>query len=70
MIGYETEDKAYSVEVTYNYGVDRYKTGSGLAAFTVAVDDVKAAVAAAAAGGYLARNTGDSVVVIGPDGYR
>jgi hypothetical protein len=41
MIGYETEDKAYCFEVTYNYGIESYPMGSGLASFTLAVDDVQ-----------------------------
>jgi hypothetical protein len=41
MVGYETEDKAYCFEVTYNYGVESYAVGTGLASFTIAVDDVQ-----------------------------
>lgn len=71
MIGYETEDKAYCFEVTYNYGVDSYKVGTGLASFSLAVDDVQAAVAAASKLGYIARNNKHSqAMIVGPDGYR
>jgi hypothetical protein len=37
MIGYESEDLAYALEVTYNYGVDayEYEAGSGLRRFVL-----------------------------------
>mmetsp|Transcript_1249 Transcript_1249/g.2670 ORF Transcript_1249/g.2670 Transcript_1249/m.2670 type:complete len:439 (+) Transcript_1249:63-1379(+) len=71
MIGYETEDKAYAFEVTYNYGVESYAVGTGLASFTVSVDDVQAAATAAGELKYLVRNNKHGqVMVVGPDGYR
>jgi catechol 2,3-dioxygenase-like lactoylglutathione lyase family enzyme len=58
-------------QVTYNYGVESYKVGSGLASFTLAVEDVQAATTAASAQGFMARNNNKGgVVVVGPDGYR
>jgi catechol 2,3-dioxygenase-like lactoylglutathione lyase family enzyme len=71
MIGYETEDKAYAMEVTYNYGVESYKMGTGLAAFTIAVDDSAKAAKAAGELGYLVRNNNKGTyMIIGPDSYR
>jgi len=70
MIGYVTEDKGYAIEVTYNYGVSEYATGTGLASFSLAVDDVAGAVEKASSLGYHARNKAGGVMVIGPDSYR
>ena len=70
MIGYETEDKAWALEVTYNYGVDSYQTGSGLASMALAIPNVAEAAKAAVQLGYLVRNIGRGVMVLGPDGYR
>ena len=71
MVGYATEDKAWALEVTYNYGVDAYVTGTGLASIAVAVPDAAAAAKAAQGLGYMVRSVGlASVMVLGPDGYR
>jgi len=69
MVGYDLEDKAYCMELTYNYGLDRpgtYEPGSGLAEFGIFVPDVEAARKAAAALGY----SEEDGCVVGPDKYR
>jgi hypothetical protein len=38
MIGTVTEDEGYALEVTYNYGVEKYPTGTGLTSFYVMVN--------------------------------
>jgi lactoylglutathione lyase len=74
MVGYETEDKAWCLEVTYNYGVEAYATGSGLASFAVAVPDAVESARLATSLGYHVRHVGNQgaggVMVLGPDGYR
>merc|ERR1719499_2703471 len=66
MVGYGPEDASYCLELTYNYDVETYEAGSGLAHIAVGVDHPGAALAAAA--GMGCRVDGD--VVTGPDGYR
>ena len=39
--GPEQKGEHFSLELTYNYGVDKYNIGTGFGYFTVAVDDVK-----------------------------
>ncbi|GLT85432.1 hypothetical protein SLE2022_036220 [Rubroshorea leprosula] len=39
-LGYGPEDSHFAVELTYNYGVDKYKIGNGFGHFGIAVDDV------------------------------
>lgn len=66
MVGTAPEDEAYALEITYNYGVASYEIGAGLAGFEMYVDDVPAALAAAAELGYVAEDGR----LAGPDGYR
>lgn len=42
--GYKPEDTNFSLEVTYNYGVDNYDVGEGFGHFGLAVNDVAATV--------------------------
>jgi len=71
MVGFETEDKAFALEVTYNYGIDEYDTGTGLQSITIAVDDVDAAVAAAEKDKYeVTKTEAGAAVIVGPDEYR
>eukprot|EP00929_Paragymnodinium_shiwhaense_P035945 TRINITY_DN19327_c0_g1_i1.p1 TRINITY_DN19327_c0_g1~~TRINITY_DN19327_c0_g1_i1.p1 ORF type:complete len:440 (+),score=137.12 TRINITY_DN19327_c0_g1_i1:68-1387(+) len=66
MVGYRSEDDGYCLEVTYNYGVDDYPVGGGLAYFTIGVDDPDAALKKAEElGCELEGNK-----VTGPDGYK
>jgi lactoylglutathione lyase len=39
-LGYGAEDNHFVVELTYNYGVDKYDIGAGFGHFGIAVDDV------------------------------
>mmetsp|Transcript_24099 Transcript_24099/g.45502 ORF Transcript_24099/g.45502 Transcript_24099/m.45502 type:complete len:391 (-) Transcript_24099:51-1223(-) len=69
MVGYELEDKAYCMELTYNYGLDTpgsYEPGNGLAEFGIFVPDVEAARKAATKLGYAEEDG----CVVGPDKYR
>lgn len=65
MVGYDTEDKAYCMELTYNYGLKHYSPGTGLKEFGLFVPDVAAAVKAAKDLKYKVEND----VIIGPDQY-
>jgi len=66
MVGYDTEDKAYCMELTFNYGVDSYTPGTGLNEFGLFVPNVEAAMKAASKLGY----TAEAGVITGPDQYR
>jgi len=71
MVGTRPEDEAYALEVTYNYGVDGYERGTGLAGFDIFVDDVKEALDVASDLGYAATAADPSApAVVGPDGYE
>lgn len=65
MVGWDTEDKAYCMELTFNYGLKSYKPGNGLKEFGIFVPDVAAAIKAAANLKYKAEND----VIVGPDEY-
>lgn len=66
IVGYRSEDKGFALELTYNYGVGSYKSGTGLEHFAIGVDDPTAALNAASALGYSSE--GD--ILTGPDGYQ
>jgi lactoylglutathione lyase len=76
-VGYDSEDKAAVLELTYNWGVDKYEIGSGYGHIAIEVDDAYAACdAAAAKGGKVLRPAGpmsNGTTVIAfiedPDGY-
>jgi len=65
MVGYDLEDKAYCMELTYNYGLEAYEPGTGLKEFGIYVQDINAAGKAAQDLGYKFEDG----VVIGPDQY-
>jgi lactoylglutathione lyase len=44
-VGYGDESKSAVLELTYNYGVDRYDIGSGFGHIAIEVDDAAAACA-------------------------
>jgi lactoylglutathione lyase len=77
-VGYGPEDREAALELTYNYGVDRYDIGSAYGHVAIAVEDAAAACAAIrAAGGTVTREPGpvkggSSVIafVQDPDGYK
>jgi lactoylglutathione lyase len=77
-VGYDDERRAAVLELTYNYGVDKYDLGGGFGHVAIAVPDVKAACERVrGAGGKVTREAGPvkggtSVIafVEDPDGYK
>ena len=76
-IGYGDERDSTVIELTYNWGVDKYEIGTGYGHIAIEVDDVyKAADEIAARGGKILRpagpmNAGTTLIafVEDPDGY-
>ena len=50
-VGYGDESKGAVLELTYNYGVDKYELGAGFGHIAIAVPDAAAACAAVRQGG-------------------
>ena len=77
-VGYDTEDRASVIELTYNYGVDRYDLGAGFGHIALEFPDVKKACdAVRTKGGTVTREAGPvkggSTVIAfvqDPDGYK
>ena len=77
-VGYDAEDRTAVLELTYNYGVDRYDLGGAFGHVAIAVDDAYAACEKIrAAGGNVTREPGPvkggtTVIafVTDPDGYK
>lgn len=77
-VGYDDESRAAVLELTYNYGVDRYDLGSAYGHVAIEVDDAAATCEAVAAkGGKVTRAAGPvkgGTTVIAfvedPDGYK
>jgi lactoylglutathione lyase len=77
-VGYGDERDNTVIELTYNYGVDKYDLGNGFGHIAVEVDDVYRAVEAIRAnGGTIVREAGPMkngttviAFVADPDGYR
>jgi len=77
-VGYDTEDRSAVLELTYNYGVERYDLGSAYGHVAIEVDDVKKSCAAVRTkGGKVTREPGPvkgGTTVIAfvedPDGYK
>jgi lactoylglutathione lyase len=77
-VGYGDESANAVLELTYNYGVDRYEIGSGYGHVAISVPDVAGACAAVKAkGGTVTREAGPvkgGTTVIAfvqdPDGYK
>ena len=77
-VGYDSEDKAAVIELTYNYGVDKYDLGSAFGHIALEMPDVKKACdAVRAKGGTVTREAGPvkggtTVIafVADPDGYK
>ena len=58
-VGYGDEDEQAVLELTYNYGVERYELGTAFGHVAIGVDDVAASCARiAAAGGAVTRAPG------------
>lgn len=77
-VGYDTEDKQAVIELTYNYGTDKYDLGTAFGHTAFAVPDVyKACEDVKAKGGTVTREAGPvkgGTTVIAfvqdPDGYK
>ena len=77
-VGYDTEDKTAAIELTYNYGVDKYDLGGGFGHVAIEVPDVKnACEKVRTRGGKVTREPGPvkgGTTVIAfvedPDGYK
>jgi len=77
-VGYDTEDKQAVIELTYNYGVEKYDLGAGYGHIALEMPDVaKACEAVRAKGGTVTREAGPvkggtTVIafVADPDGYK
>src|SRR5436190_17275123 len=58
-VGYDSEDKAAVIELTYNYGVDKYDLGSGFGHLALEMPNVaKACADVKAKGGKVTREAG------------
>ncbi|HXJ10547.1 MAG TPA: lactoylglutathione lyase [Burkholderiales bacterium] len=77
-VGYDTEDRSAVIELTYNYGVDRYELGGAYGHIAIEMPDVKAMCdKVRAKGGKVTREPGPvkgGTTVIAfvedPDGYK
>jgi len=77
-VGYDDESRASVIELTYNYGVERYELGNAFGHIAIEVDDAYAACdAARQRGGRVVREAGPmkhgSTVIAfveDPDGYK
>jgi len=77
-VGYGDENDGAVIELTYNYGVDKYELGTGFGHLAVAVPDAYAACAEIKArGGVVTREAGPMkhgttviAFVQDPDGYK
>ena len=77
-VGYDDEERTAVLELTYNYGVERYDLGSAFGHIAIGVPDVKAACERVRTnGGKVTREAGpvkggSSVIafVEDPDGYK
>ncbi|HMN66592.1 MAG TPA: lactoylglutathione lyase [Burkholderiaceae bacterium] len=77
-VGYGDESTGAVIELTYNYGVDRYELGSGYGHIAIEVDDAAAVCERIRAGGGLVTREagpvkgGTTVIafVQDPDGYK
>jgi len=77
-VGYDDEERAAVLELTYNYGVDRYDLGTAFGHIAIGMPDVKATCdRVRASGGKVTREPGPvkgGTTVIAfvedPDGYK
>lgn len=77
-VGYDNEDRTAVLELTYNYGVERYELGTAFGHIAIGVPDVKGACERVRqAGGKVTREPGPvkgGTTVIAfvedPDGYK
>lgn len=77
-VGYDTEDRSAVLELTHNWGVDKYELGNAYGHVAIEVDDAYAACAAVTAnGGKVTREAGPMkhgttviAFVEDPNGYK
>lgn len=77
-LGYESNPDQAEIELTYNYGVDRYEMGSAYGHIALGVDDIYATCEQIRAqGGNITREPGpvqggDTLIafITDPDGYK
>ena len=77
-VGYGSNPEHAELELTYNYGVEKYEIGSAYGHIAIAVEDAeKACAAVKAAGGNVTREAGPvkggstvMAFVQDPDGYK
>jgi len=77
-LGYEDGESAAEIELTYNWGVDKYEQGTAYGHIAIGVDDIYATCEAVrASGGNVTREAGPvkggSTVIAfveDPDGYK
>ena len=77
-VGYDTEDRSAVLELTYNYGVERYDLGGAFGHVAIEVDDLrKTCEAVRTKGGKVTREPGPvkggtTVIAFAedPDGYK
>jgi lactoylglutathione lyase len=77
-VGYDDEERTAVLELTYNYGVDRYELGTAFGHIALGMPDVKAACdRVRSSGGKVTREAGPvkgGTTVIAfvedPDGYK
>ncbi len=77
-VGYDTEERSAVLELTYNYGVERYELGGAYGHVAIEVDDAaKACESVRKSGGKVTREAGPvkgGTTVIAfvedPDGYK
>jgi len=77
-VGYDEESRASVIELTYNYGVDRYELGTAYGHIAIEIDDAaKSCDAVRSKGGKVTRAAGPvkgGTTVIAfvedPDGYK
>jgi lactoylglutathione lyase len=66
MVGYGPEDGSYALELTYNYGIEKYEPGEGLRHFVLHVPNARDVLERARAKGLQV----DGNMITGPDAYH
>ncbi|MCO5565041.1 hypothetical protein L7F22_018711 [Adiantum nelumboides] len=73
-LGYGPEDTHFVIELTYNYGVDKYNLGTAFGYFGIVVQDVKATVELIKSkGGKVLTEVEEGILIAyveDPDGYK
>jgi len=77
-VGYDTEENSAVIELTYNYGVDKYELGGAYGHIAIGLPDIKAVCEKVRSGGVKVTREpgpvkgGTSVIafVEDPDGYK